>query len=185
MKIIVSYTPEIDDKSESVSSIKVCCIHRALSFSKSFEDLFLHISCLHSLTVNLTEIPLATTFTSVMSEGVKRSHCLSHQRHTARKQKNSLHWCSHWWWCLTPYLLSLSRDEWLASTWTSSISVVRKVLTNKFLTVNDFILKLDVSQLLGELCFVRSYHSIACRCKLELEKELIRKNSWKEDSMIL
>ena len=67
MKIIVSYTPEIDDKSESVSSIEVCCIHRALSFSKSFEDLFLHISCLHSLTVNLIEIPLAATFTSVMS----------------------------------------------------------------------------------------------------------------------
>ena len=66
-----------------------------------------------------------------------------------------------------------------------SISVVRKVLISKFLTVNDFILKLDVSQLLGELCFVRSYHSIACRCKLELKKELIRKNSWKEDSMIL
>ena len=117
--------------------------------------------------------------------GIKRSHFLSHQRHTTRKQKNSLHWCSHWWWCLTPYLLSLPRDEWLPRTWTSSISVVRKVLISKFLTVNDFILKLDVSQLLGELCFVRSYHSIACRCKLELEKELIRKNSWKEDSMIL
>ena len=51
--------------------------------------------------------------------GIKRSHCLSHQRHTARKQKKSLHWCSHWWSCLIPYLLSLSRDEWLARTWTS------------------------------------------------------------------
>ena len=111
MKIIVSYTPEIDDKSESVSSIKVCCIHRALSFSKSFEDLFLHISCLHSLTVNLIGIPMWCR--------IKRSHCLLHQRHTARKQKKSLHWCSHWWSCLIPYLLSLSRDEWLARTWTS------------------------------------------------------------------
>ena len=60
-----------------------------------------------------------------------------------------------------------------------SISVVRKVLISKFLTVNDFMLKLDVSQLIGELCLVTSYDNIACRCKRELEKELIRKNSWK------
>ena len=60
-----------------------------------------------------------------------------------------------------------------------SISVVRKVLISKFLTVDDFMLKLDVSQLIGELCFVTSYDNIACRCKRELEKELIRKNSWK------
>ena len=60
-----------------------------------------------------------------------------------------------------------------------SISVVRKVLISKFLTVDDFMLKLDVSQLIGELRFVTSYDNIACRCKRELEKELIRKNSWK------
>ena len=45
--------------------------------------------------------------------------------------------------------------------------------------MNDFILKLDVSQFIGELCHVRSYHNI------ELEKKVIRKSSWEEDSMIL
>ena len=45
--------------------------------------------------------------------------------------------------------------------------------------MNDFILKLDVSQFIGELCLVRSYHNI------ELEKKVIRKSSWEEDSMIL
>ena len=38
MKILVSHTPEIDKKSESVSSVKVCCIYRAVFLIKSSED---------------------------------------------------------------------------------------------------------------------------------------------------
>ena len=38
MKILVSHTPEIDKKSESVSSVKVCCIYRAVFLTKSSED---------------------------------------------------------------------------------------------------------------------------------------------------
>ena len=53
MNLIVSHTPEIVEKSESVSSIDVCCINRAVFLSKSSEDLLPHISCLHSLAVNL------------------------------------------------------------------------------------------------------------------------------------
>ena len=39
-------------KTESLPSIKVCCIHCAVFLSKSPEDLFPNISCSHSLTVN-------------------------------------------------------------------------------------------------------------------------------------
>ena len=66
-----------------------------------------------------------------------------------------------------------------------SIFVVRQGLIGEFLTVNDFTLKLDVIQFIDELCLIRSYHNIACRCKPELEKKLIRRKSWKENSMIL
>ena len=38
MKILVSHTPEIDKKSESVSSVNVCCIYRAVVLTKSSED---------------------------------------------------------------------------------------------------------------------------------------------------
>ena len=37
-----------------------------------------------------------------------------------------------------------------------SIFIVRQVLIGEFLTVNDFLLKLDVSQFIDELCLVRS-----------------------------
>ena len=37
-----------------------------------------------------------------------------------------------------------------------SIFIVRQVLISEFLTVNDFLLKLDVSQFVDELCLVRS-----------------------------
>ena len=63
--------------------------------------------------------------------------------------------------------------------------VVRQDLISEFLTLNDFIPKLDVSQFIGELCLFRSYYNTADKCKPELEKELIRKSSWDEDSMIL
>ena len=49
-----------------------------------------------------------------------------------------------------------------------SIFIVRQVLISEFLTVNDFLLKLDVSQFVDELCLVRSYHNIAGRCKAKL-----------------
>ena len=66
-----------------------------------------------------------------------------------------------------------------------SICVVRQGVISEFLTVHYFILKLDVSQFIGELCLVRSHHNIAGRCKPELKKKLIKKSSWEEDSMIL
>ena len=65
------------------------------------------------------------------------------------------------------------------------ICLVKQGVTSEFLTVHYFILKVDVSQFIGELCLVRSYHNIAGRCKPELEKKLIRKSSWEKDSMIL
>ena len=37
-----------------------------------------------------------------------------------------------------------------------SIFIVRQVLIGEFLTVNDFLLKLDVTQFIDELCLVRS-----------------------------
>ena len=37
-----------------------------------------------------------------------------------------------------------------------SFFIVRQVLIGEFLTVNDFLLKLDVSQFIDELCLVRS-----------------------------
>ena len=130
MKIFVFHTPEIDGKSESVSGIKVCRIHRAVFLSKSFKDLFPNISFLHSLAANLIwdSDPLST-------EIVLRWDVFVHES--------------------LPICVSASS------------------------TVNDFILKLDVSQFIGELCHVRSYHNI------ELEKKVIRKSSWEEDSMIL
>ena len=36
MKVTVSHTPEIDEESESVSTINVCCIHRALFLFQIF-----------------------------------------------------------------------------------------------------------------------------------------------------
>ena len=66
-----------------------------------------------------------------------------------------------------------------------SIFVVRSRCISEFLTVNDFILKLDVCQFIGELCLVRSYYNIAGRCKSEFKNKLIKKSSWEEDSMIL
>ena len=66
-----------------------------------------------------------------------------------------------------------------------SIFSVRQGLISGFLTVNDVILKLYVIQFIGELSLVRSYHNIAGRWKPEFEKELIRKSSWEEHSMIL
>ena len=41
MKILVSHTPEIDKKSESVSSVEVCWIYRAVFLTKSSEDLLI------------------------------------------------------------------------------------------------------------------------------------------------
>ena len=49
-----------------------------------------------------------------------------------------------------------------------SISVVIQGLISEFLTLNDFILKLDVGQFIGGLCLVRSYYNTYDRCKSEL-----------------
>lgn len=46
-----------------------------------------------------------------------------------------------------------------------SISVVIQGLISEFLTLNDFILKLDVGQFIGGLCLVRSYYNTYDRCK--------------------
>ena len=51
MTIIVIHASEIDEWIESVSGIRVYCIHRAVFLTKSSEDFFPHISYLHSLTV--------------------------------------------------------------------------------------------------------------------------------------
>ena len=56
VKIIVSFTPEIDKKSESVSSLKVCCIYRAVFLTKFSKDCLLPyllrlswVMCSHNL----------------------------------------------------------------------------------------------------------------------------------------
>ena len=176
MKIFVFHTPEIDEKSESVSGIKVCRIHRAVFLSKSFKDLFPNISCLHSLAVNLIwdSIDNHLHFSDVGIE------CLLTVSRTSGiwlvKKKKSLHW--------PPWNIDALIDDRIWSpiywdclemrcvcTWISS-----HLCISDLLTVNDFILKLDVSQFIGELCLVRSYHNI------ELEKKVIRKSSWEEDS---
>ena len=66
-----------------------------------------------------------------------------------------------------------------------SICAGRSRFIGRFLTVNNFILKLDVSKFICKPCLVRSYHNIAGRCKAEFKNKLIRKRSWEEDSMIL
>ena len=53
IKINVTHTPAIDEKTESISCIKVCCIHCTVFFIKSSENFLSHISSPHSLTVNL------------------------------------------------------------------------------------------------------------------------------------
>ena len=178
MKIFVFHTPEIDEKSESVSGIKVYRIHRAVFLSKSFKDLFPNISCLHSLAVNLIwdSIDNHLHFSDVGIE------CLLTVSRTSGiwlvKKKKSLHWL------LGTLMLSLMIVSDPLSTeivlrWDVFVHESLPICVSASSTVNDFILKLDVSQFIGELCHVRSYHNI------ELEKKVIRKSSWEEDSMIL
>lgn len=56
---------------------------------------------------------------------------------------------------------------------------------SEFLTVNSFLLKLDVGKFIGELCLVRSYHISAGRCEFEFENKLVRKSSRGESLVIL
>lgn len=56
---------------------------------------------------------------------------------------------------------------------------------SEFLTVNSFLLKLDVGKFIGELCLVRSYHISAGRCEFEFKNKLVRKSSRGESLVIL
>ena len=69
MKLIFSHTSQINKQSKSVSTIKVCHIHRTVFFPESSLNFLPEISSFHSMAVNfnLFGIPFTTTFTSVMS----------------------------------------------------------------------------------------------------------------------
>ena len=97
-------------KRPNVCSRKVCCIHCAVFLSKSSEDLFPCISCLHSLAVNLKQ---NSTHNHIHSSDVRSKSLLTvllqwHMPHRIEKEDPSLtsseHWCFHRWSCQSPFL---------------------------------------------------------------------------------